>query len=178
MKSKLAKSTMLFLVVAFSLNAAAQALYRWVDENGKVQYSDMPPPANIKNAQQKKLGDNLIQQDDMSFSMKAAAAKNPVTLYATNCGPACDDARALLNKRGIPFTERNPEKDAEAADALQALIGVLEVPAIAVGSSDKYKGFSATGWNRILTNAGYPSGTVVARPPVSPPAATTPPAAQ
>ncbi len=178
MKSRIAKFVFSCLLAAMALNAAAQALYRWVDENGRVQYSDMPPPANVKNAQQKKLGDNLIQQDDMSFSMKAAIAKNPVTLYATNCGAACDDARALLNKRGIPFAERNPEKDPDAAEALQALIGVLEVPAIAVGSSDKYKGFTAAGWNRILNNAGYPSSNVVARPPAAPPAPAQPPAAQ
>src|SRR5258706_12325097 len=117
MKSLIATSVLLGLLMA-GLNANAQALYRWVDQDGKVQYSDMSPPPNAKNAQQKKLGDNLIQQDEMSFSMKTAAQNNPDTLYATRCCPACDDARALLIKRAIPFTARNPAKDPQAADAL------------------------------------------------------------
>jgi hypothetical protein len=35
------------LALCVALQASAQ-MYKWVDSNGKVQYSDKPPPSNIK----------------------------------------------------------------------------------------------------------------------------------
>ncbi len=38
-----------FALAAFAVSAIAFAqMYRWVDEKGRVQYSDKPPPANMK----------------------------------------------------------------------------------------------------------------------------------
>ena len=40
--------------------ASAQAnVYRWVDKDGKVQYSDTPPPQSQKELQQKRMGGGL-----------------------------------------------------------------------------------------------------------------------
>ena len=176
MKPKIATLISLALLVSgLGLNVNAQALYRWVDQDGRVQYSDMPPPANAKNTQQKRLGDNLIEQDKLPYALKIAAQNNPVTLYTSDCGSACDQARALLNKRGIPYAERNPEKDADAAKALGALIGALQVPTLVVGDSN-LKGFLESGWNRALDNAGYPRSNPLSRPPAAA-AAKVPPAA-
>jgi hypothetical protein len=36
--------------------AQAQSVYRWVDKSGKVHYSDQPPPEEVKNVQQKRVG--------------------------------------------------------------------------------------------------------------------------
>ena len=175
MKSNIATLTSLALLVfGLGLNANAQALYRWVDQDGKVQYSDMPPPANAKNTQQKRLGDNLIEQDKLPYALKMAMQSNPITLYTSDCGSSCDQARSLLNKRGIPFAERNPEKDADAAKALGALIGALQVPTLVIGDSN-FKGFLESGWNSALDSAGYPRSNPLSRPPAA--AAKVPPAA-
>ena len=40
-------SVAITLVLCVALPASAQ-MYKWVDANGKVQYSDNPPPSNIK----------------------------------------------------------------------------------------------------------------------------------
>lgn len=184
MKSTIAKPLLAALVggsLLLSAIANAQTLYRWVDKDGKVQYSDMPPPANAKNSQQKRLGDNLIEQDKMPYALRMAVQNNPVTLYANDCGNGCDAARALLSKRGIPFVDRNPQKDAEAAKALTALAGALEVPTVAIGSS-KISGFTESEWNSALDSAGYPrtntnTRPVAPKPPVAPaPPVATPPA--
>lgn len=37
-----------FIFLAVSTTGFGQQLYKWVDENGKVQYSDQPPPASAK----------------------------------------------------------------------------------------------------------------------------------
>lgn len=180
MKSTNAKSLLLVLLgasVLVSATASAQTLYRWVDKDGKVQYSDMPPPANAKNSQQKRLGDNLIEQDKLPYALRMAVQNNPVTLYANDCGNGCDAARALLNKRGIPFVDRNPQKDAAAAKALTALAGALEVPTVAIGTS-KLSGFTESEWNSALDSAGYPRTNTNTRPVVpkpAPPLAPPPP---
>lgn len=171
MKTTMAKSVLLALLTASMLgNSAAQALYRWVDKNGKVQYSDMPPPSDVKNSQQKRLGDNLIEQDTLSYALKIAVQNNPVTLYANNCGSGCDQARALLNKRGIPFVDRDPQKDEEAAKALVALVGALDVPTITIGST-KLSGFTEDAWNSALDSARYPRNSPPPRSPATAPKA-------
>jgi hypothetical protein len=40
--------TALLLGLGVHLQSGAQQLYRWVDENGRVQYSDRPPPAGTR----------------------------------------------------------------------------------------------------------------------------------
>jgi hypothetical protein len=43
----LALSLTLTLTLGLAVPASAQ-MYKWVDSNGKVQYSDKPPPSNVK----------------------------------------------------------------------------------------------------------------------------------
>jgi hypothetical protein len=98
--------------------ASAQSVYRWVDKNGKVVYSDQPPPEEVKNVQQKRLGGGSVEISQLPYATQLAMQKNPVTLYgAPTCGTPCEQGRAILSKRVIPFTERDvsaSEADAEA----------------------------------------------------------------
>ena len=155
---------------------SAQEIFRWVDKDGKVHYGDtLPPPTEVKNVQTKKLGDSVIEQATVPYGVSIAMKNNPVTLYANNCGDACTNAKALLAKRGIPFTEKNPESDTAAATALKALVGALQVPTIVIGANS-LQGFEEEGWNAALNAAGYPrfnpnlrQGAAKARPKVAPP---------
>ena len=69
--------SLLFLVT----NSTAQNLYRWVDAEGKVHYSDQPPPKEIKKVGQPKLGTSTIETSDLPFETKRAAENYPVVLY-------------------------------------------------------------------------------------------------
>lgn len=134
----------------------AQEVFRWVDKDGKVHYGDMlPPPAEVKNVQTKRLNDSVIEQEDIPFGVATAMKNNPVTLYANSCGEACSNAKALLARRGIPFTEKNPESDAAAAAALKEKVGALQVPTIVIGTNS-LSGYEEGGWNAALNAAGYP----------------------
>ena len=165
------------LSLAIAATANAQEIFRWVDKDGKVHYGDtLPPPAEVKNVQTKKLNDSVIEQDAMPFAVATAVKNNPVTLYANNCGEACNDAKALLARRGIPFTEKNPASDPDAATALKALVGALQVPTLTIGANT-LQGYEEGGWTTALTAAGYPrfnpnlrQGTAKAAPKASPPA--------
>ncbi len=150
-------------------------MYKWVDKDGRTIYSDSPPPGDIKEVKPKKFGDNVSgPSDNLPFELREAARKNPVTLYANKCGDPCEGARRLLGSRGIPFTERNPETDPAAAEALKKLIGSLEAPVMVVGE-DVLRGYSESTWSGALTQAGYPRNfTPLAKPTDSPPAAKAP----
>lgn len=149
-------------------------MYRWEDKNGRVTYSDTPPPLDAKLKQEKKLGDNIIEQDRVPFALRAAQKTNPVTLYVTNCGEPCNAARELLAKRGIPYAEKNPAGDGAAGKKLTELAGGLEVPTMIVGDN-VIKGFLEGAWTAALDSAGYPRTNANFKAAASARAEETPP---
>ena len=50
----------LLLLLLFSLSTAHAQTYRWIDEKGRVQYTDTPPPASARGVQKKRLQDNAV----------------------------------------------------------------------------------------------------------------------
>ena len=88
--------------------AQAQQVYRIVGPDGKVTFSDQPPPAasTAKVSAAKSSPASGVAFAGLPFELKQVANKYPVTLYSgDNCGP-CGAARSLLTSRGIPFTEK------------------------------------------------------------------------
>lgn len=169
--------TIAIVMFACAAGTAGAQLYKWVDKDGKVTYSDVPPPKEAKDVRQKGFGDNVTPSDDLPFSVKDAMKRNPVTLYANACGEPCDKARALLAARGVPFTDRNPETDQSAKDALQEAAGGLSVPTLVIGGR-VIKGFADSEWQDALTSSGYPRTNpgIRAKPaaPAEPAAPATP----
>ena len=166
------KTWVFMTLIGIVASAYGAEMYRWVDEKGVVNYTPYPPPANIKNVEQKKLGGSVIQTSDMPYSVQTAIKNFPVTLYVTDCGELCVNARAHLNRRGIPFTEKNPQKP-EVVDEFKKLSGgAMQVPLLLVGRSNAVKGYQASEWDAALDSAGYPSIILSGAKP----AATPPPA--
>jgi hypothetical protein len=137
--------------------AQAQSAYRWVDQAGKVHYGDRPPPPDtVRELQERRIAAPAADKT-MSYALREAAGKFPVTLYVgTNCGAACQDGRDFLGKRGVPFTEKTlstPEELAELAALLKS--AEVVVPVLQVGDKTS-KGFLAGNWNALLDTAGYP----------------------
>lgn len=167
------------LLLAGTTTTAAE-MFRWVDADGKVHYTDAPPPPTAKNVQQKKLGDKAGSVQ-LPYALQQAVKNFPVTLYSNECGDACIKAKALLGKRGIPFAQKDPEKNPDDAESLKKLAsGTLTVPLLLVGTS-VLKGFEEDGWNSALDLAGYPrdsllpkSATAPAKPSTSTPSAPPP----
>lgn len=167
------------LIVSLALagSASAQQMYRWVDKHGRVTYSDTPPPPDARKVEEKRLHQSVLQTSGMSYAMKKAAQDFPVTLYlGGDCPTACDSARHLLRKRGIPATEKVLAKQ-EDVDAYNKLFGTREplVPSLAVGKQT-LKGYHEAAWNRALDDAGYPASDAPPPPPVVKGKAVPPPA--
>lgn len=134
----------------------ALAQYKVVGPDGRITYTDRPPAG----AKTEALGGGSVSGgatagSNLPYELKQVAARFPVTLYTgTDCVP-CDDGRALLKQRGVPFTEHTVSTSADSA-ALQRLEGVDTVPLLRIGGQ-QLRGYSASDWNSYLTAAGYPA---------------------
>jgi glutaredoxin len=149
------------LAAGLLLSNAVLAQYKYVGPDGKVTYSDVPPPATAKNVTTKKLGDSASAGPALPFEVQQAFSKYPVVLYTGDrCNP-CEDARAYLRNRGIPFSEKTVSSDDDiAAFKQQSPDGTA--PVILVGSR-KSVGFSQGTWAGLLDSAGYPATSSLPR---------------
>src|ERR1700674_2175537 len=149
--------------------AQVQQVCRYIDIDGRVVYSDKPPPPNAKDAQAKRIGSNSIETSDLSFATQQAQERYPVTLYSFACGVVCDTAQGVLNKRGVPHTVIDVSVG-DGAERLKRVSGGLDAPTIQVG--DQYAtGFNEGKWQAMLNDAGNPKPppprtTPAGRPPV------------
>ena len=144
----------LLLLASACAIAQTQQVYRYVDTDGRVVYSDKPPPADARNAQAKRIGRNSIETSELSFATQQAQERFPVTLYTFSCGVVCDTAQGLLNKRGVPHTVVDVSQG-DGADRLKRLTNGLEAPALQVGDQVA-TGFNENKWQSMLSDAGYP----------------------
>lgn len=166
-------AALLLLASACALaQTQTQQVYRYVDPDGRVVYSDKPPPANAKNAQAKRIGRNSIETSELSFATQQAQERFPVTLYSFACGVICDTAQGLLNKRGVPHTVVDVSQG-DGADRLKRLTNGLEAPALQVGDQVA-TGFNESKWQSMLSDAGYPKTPPPRTVPVGRPAGLAP----
>ncbi len=160
------KLLMALLLAAISIPGWAGDIYRWVDDNGVIRYSDLMPPAGSKNVQ-KFTGSStsLTAEKTLPPATAKAAEQLPVTLYSFDeCGTPCKSAEDLLNKRGVPYHLRNTNDD---KIALQKLTGKLEAPVMVIGNTTPITGFESGRWNKELDLAGYAKGNPGSKPGTS-----------
>lgn len=143
------------LMLASAGMVSAQTTYRWVDERGQVHFSDQPPPASARQAEERRYSGSRADTVP-SYTERKLNEDFPVTLYtADSCEDICVQARSLLDKRGISYTEIKLVTE-EDLEKYRAIFGSPEeVPALTVGSQP-FKGFGPESWNRLLDTAGYP----------------------
>jgi len=147
--------TLALLLVANG--AWAQQLYRSVDANGRVIFSDQPPAASAKAAPARggvAPATPSANTAGLPYELRQVVQRYPVTLYTGDqCAP-CDTGRSMLTTRGVPFDERTV-KTADDTDALQRLTGQASLPLLTIGSQ-QLKGYSDSEWSQYLDAAGYP----------------------
>ncbi len=151
--------TGLAFTVACLLPATSSAQYKVVGPDGRTTYTDRPPPATpvaTPGRATAPAADGAAAPAPsaaLPYELRSAAARYPVTLYASRTCAACDAGRQLLRQRGIPYAERLvADGDGEL---LQRLTGGREVPALTIGSQS-LRGFSPDQWSAYLDAAGYP----------------------
>ncbi len=151
--ARLASLPLLLVVAA----AMAQPLYRNVDKNGKVSYSDQPPAANAQPTAPRAGTPTGRSDAGLPYELRQVVQRYPVTIYTSEeCGP-CGTGRSLLITRGVPFDERVVKTNADTA-ALQRISGQSSLPLLSIGSQ-QLKGFSDAEWSQYLDAAGYPKSS-------------------
>ena len=183
MHSRLIAAAVAAVLAAAAAAHAATNVYRWVDKEGKVHFSDVPPPpGDVKDVSEKPMGGAAVEDSNVPYATRIAQRRHPVTLYtASDCGAPCDRGRDLLSSRGVPFTEKNAVASNADLEALRKLTGGSgEVPFLLVGET-KIKGYDEDTWNSALDGAGYPRTRLPGEPVASgaapaPAAAPAPPA--
>ncbi|MEW5904526.1 MAG: glutaredoxin family protein [Pseudomonadota bacterium] len=145
--------TVLFFALCLTALVAQAELYRSIDSQGKVHYSDQPLPQAIE-AEPVHVDAAPTPDDSLPYETRRAKEAFPVTLYTgMDCVP-CDAAIDFLQQRGIPYTEKHLIKQ-EEVEAYRKETGGLEIPSLLVGKTH-LKGFLAEQWNKELDLAGYP----------------------
>jgi hypothetical protein len=94
----------LLLLASLLAFPASAGVYKWTDAQGRVHYSDSPPPA-VQSTQLK-----LQSFTGPVQVSKAIGADSGVTLYTTEWCGVCQRAKAFFRQNGVPFHEWDVEK--------------------------------------------------------------------
>ncbi|MGI4849294.1 MAG: DUF4124 domain-containing protein [Janthinobacterium lividum] len=162
------------LVMLCCVGSAHAQLYKWIGVDGKVTYSDVPPPVTAKQVERKAISNTGdTDTSDLPFDLASAVKASPVTLYTSpKCSP-CQQARALLVTRGVPFTEKTVSSN-DDIEKLRQVSGDAQLPFLQVGSG-KQQGFASDAWTGMLTAAGYPETSMLPKTWRQPPATAAAP---
>lgn len=145
---------MLVVLAAAALPVAGQGVYRIVGPDGRVTFSDQPPVPDAAPAGTSGPASSARSEAALPFALRQVATRFPVVLYTgANCTP-CESGRAMLNARGIPYTEKTVTTSNDA-EALKRLSGDTTLPFLTIGGQ-QIKGYSDTEWTQFLNAAGYP----------------------
>ncbi len=160
------------LLLCGALGAQAQGVQRIVGPDGKVTYTDRAAPASASTPASPAPASDT---GALPYALRQPVQRYPVTLYTGDkCNP-CNSARELLQKRGVPFTEKTvttPE-DAQAF----AKLGVDNVLPLTTLGPQRISGFRAAELNQYLDAAGYPAASQLPRTHRNPPPQALAPAA-
>ena len=128
MKKLNALFTVFFLILIVTGLARAE-IYKWVDGNGVVYISDVPP------------------QKAESIASAETRTRPKVELYTTSWCPYCEKAREFFRSRGIFFTEYDIEKDKSAAARKNQLDKKKGVPFVVINGRGIH-GWSAAAYEQ------------------------------
>jgi glutaredoxin len=151
------------LVLLLACCSASAQVYKWTDAQGTVHYTDTPPPARKTSQIATPAPGAPSGQASLPYELARAVKASPVTLYTTTQAACagCEQGRALLRARGIPYTEKTVNGD-EDKEQLRQLTGKLELPLLVVGSH-RIAGFQDAAWQDALTAAAYPRSAQLPR---------------
>jgi glutaredoxin len=146
---------LLLLLLTLAAGAcAAQTIYRWTDEKGRVQYSNEPPP----NAKVRPVADRINSYDGPVQIRQAPASPGagareagPVVMYSTSWCTYCKQARSYFAAKRIRYHEYDIEASPSAHAEFKRL-GGRGVPLIVHGGATM-SGFSEKSFEALVARS-------------------------
>ena len=139
-------------LVPFGLQAG---IYKWVDEDGRVQFSDRPPvevEAETVRLREINTYEEVSIEDgkDMGSNQPQVGKAKKVVMYSAPWCGVCKRARQFFKARGIPFREMDVERSIMARRELERM-NARGVPVILVGGK-RMNGFSEQRFMALYEN--------------------------
>ncbi|QLG88443.1 DUF4124 domain-containing protein [Chitinibacter bivalviorum] len=155
--NKLILSLVIFLL---SNQVLAGKVYQWRDADGRVFYSDQPPP--VMGVKERSIKPNVLGNASKAQQTASQVKESPtiVLWVSAQCEPMCSNAIAILDQRNVPYEVRNADpKNEKSMLALFNDAGTMQVtPPILIIGKEVYKDWNSAVWQGALTKAGYPLG--------------------
>lgn len=115
-------AAVLFSVICVSLAAPAVSgeIYKWIDQNGNVVFSDTPPPPGVTKEIREFREDRTERPKTQGYFPKPKSEgihetrpyqEISVIMYMTAWCPYCDKARHYLRSLNVKLIEYNIERD-------------------------------------------------------------------
>jgi len=167
---KILTTTLLLIAIHFAAVQAIADMYKWVDQNGVVHFSDDPPTSeqNVEiletsNYQEpppkpdlsesklvtKPTPEKMIKKDEYNKKKGNVNYSNKVEIYTTSWCRYCKNAIAFLRSNRVDYKQYDIEKDPKAAEKMKALGGRGGVP-FAIINEKKIYGFSTKSYKQAL----------------------------
>jgi len=145
-------------LLSFSQYSYSQ-IYKWIDKNGDVQFSDQKPKTGnktesiklkINSVKNPSFSNNTLNTDTQDFDNTGkndyASAQKVIMYSAVWCG-VCKHAKKYFKQQGIPYKEYDIDKSAKGRKDFKRL-GGRGVPIILVGKQ-RMDGFDAAAFERM-----------------------------
>ena len=155
------KSIIFIILCLFSITQYSYSqIYKWVDKNGDIQFSDKKPQTGNKTERVKvkinsvhnpRISNNTLNlnhsQDSNSSSENQYAAAQKVIIYSASWCGVCKQAKKYFNQQGITYKEYDIEKSAKGRKDFKRL-RARGVPVILVGKQ-RMDGFDIAAFNEM-----------------------------
>ena len=138
-----------FVLIASTLTLCSSAvngsIYKWVDEKGKVHFTDSPPD-DIKT-EEVELRINTYTLVEIKPLTERLGKKDKVVMYSATWCRMCKKAKNYFRKNNIPYVSYDVEKSRIGKMDFKLLRG-KSIPIIIVGSK-RMNGFTAAKFDRL-----------------------------
>jgi len=137
------KHIILFTLLLAVTQPVSAEIFRWVDEDGEVHFSDKEP----LNQEAEDIEAKINSYKGVRFIHSTYDTGKNVVMYSTSRCGYCKKARKYFKQKNIKFTEYDIEKSSKGKRDFKKL-GAKGVPVILVGKK-RMNGFSRQGFERI-----------------------------
>lgn len=120
-------------------------IYKWVDAQGKVHFTDNPP--DDKDTEEIKLRINTYTSVEIKPLVERLGKKDKVVMYSASWCGQCKQAKRHFRKNNIAYVSYDVEKSRIGKMDFK-LLGGKSVPIIIIGDK-RMNGFTASKFDRL-----------------------------